>query len=363
LSAGADGALVLSWLEPDGDDYVLKYSTLRDMRWSAAAAVARGADWVVSPADPPSVRSLTSDLWAADWRVPAAAAPYAYDIEVAVSADGGVTWSAPLRLNDDGTPTEHGFVSWFAHDGRAAAIWLDGRDNVSEELMSGAFLGTSLRYAYLDGRGVMVEQGVLDEVACDCCQTDVDVAAGRAAVIYRDRSAEEIRDVVVRTATANGWSEPVTLGPDGWQIEGCPVNGPALDTDGRSIAAAWFTAADGRARTRFAWSSDGGTTFAPGVDVDGADAIGHVGVALAGDDAAYVSWWRRRAAGGAELAVRRVSAAGELGALRVVATSASSRPDDVPQLERSGNGLVFAWTETGEAQMVKVAYAGLDEAH
>lgn len=354
LSVDAAGALVMSWLEPGAviGEVALKYARFDGERWSEPSLVASGADWIVSAADLPSVRWLGPSLVVADWRVPAAASPYAYDIRVAVSGDAGRTWSESLLLNDDGTPTEHGFVSWFAaRDGRAGVVWLDGRDNASEELYapSGAPLGTSLRYAYLDTSGRLTEQGVLDELACDCCRTDVVGTASGAAIVYRDRSPEEIRDIVVRVQTADGWSVPVTLGPDNWQIEGCPVNGPKAVARGDELAVAWFTAAEGRGRVRAARSSDGGRTFGAAVDIDADTALGQVGVALDDDGTAFVSWWRRRADGGTDLALRTLGRDGVLGTPTVIANSPSSRPESVPQLERSGALLVVAWSDDRES--------------
>jgi hypothetical protein len=369
LAVGDDGGVVLSWLEPraadEYDEYALKYARLDGERWGAVAVVARGRDWVVSSADLPSVQPLTAQLWVADWRVAAADSPYAYGIRVAVSADAGASWSEPLALNDDTTPTEHGFVSWFLRDdGTAGAVWLDGRDLASDELFaaSGAPLGTSLRYAFLSSDGRMLEQGVIDELACDCCRTDVAMTSSGALVIYRDRSAEEIRDIVVRRLTASqGWSEPVLLGPDLWEIEGCPVNGPVLDAQGRDVVAAWFTAAGDRPRVRFAASRDAGATFGAAVDVETDGAFGQAGVVLGRNGTAFVSSWRRGVSGGAELGVRTVSATGLMGGDLIVATTRSSRPDDVPQMVRSGQRLVFAWTETGAEPAVKVAYADLPD--
>jgi hypothetical protein len=354
LSVDAAGALVMSWLEPGSvsGEVALKYARFDGERWSDPSLVASGADWVVSAADSPSVRWLGPSLVAADWRVPAASSPYAYDIRVAVSADAGGTWSESLLLNDDGTPTEHGFVSWFAaRDGRAGVVWLDGRDNASEEIYapSGAPLGTSLRYAYLGANGRLAEQGVIDDLACDCCRTDVVATASGAAIVYRDRSPEEIRDIVVRVPTAAGWSAPVTLGPDNWQIDGCPVNGPKAAASGDELAVAWFTAADGRGRVRAARSSDGGRSFGAAVDIDATAALGQVGVVLGDDGTAFVSWWQRRADGGADLALRTLARDGTLGDASVIASSASSRPDTVPQLERAGRLLVVAWNDDRES--------------
>ena len=366
LTRDAAGAPLLSWLEPVGDagDLALKYARLAGDDWTGAAVAAQGQDWIVSAADLPSVQALSERLWVADWRVPSPVSPVAYDIRVAVSADGGATWSAPLLLNDDATASEHGFVSWFRDGDRAGVVWLDGRDEANDapESPAGEPAGTSLRYAFLGGDGRMLEQGVVDNLACDCCRTDVALTAAGAAVVYRDRSATEIRDIAVRVRATGGWSEPVKLGPDNWQIAGCPINGPALDANGNDVVAAWFTAADGRGHVRVARSSDGGTSFGAPIDIDSDGAYGQVGVALADDGRAFVSWWRRAAGGGAELAVRAVACSGALGKQHVVGTTRASRPDTVPQMKRSGQRLVFVWTEdTDTGQAVKTAYAELAE--
>src|SRR5690606_7786976 len=199
-----------------------------------------GDDWAVSQADIPSVVPVDGEHWVAHWPVTSAAGFLAYDIAVAVSADGGATWSEPRLLNDDGTATEHGFVSWFPLDGAVGVVWLDGRDLAAEpeEGDEAPLLGTSLRFARLDYGGRVLEQGVIDAVACDCCQTDVVLGAAGPLVVYRDRTAEERRDVVARRFDGRRWSEPLELGADGWIIAGCPVNGPAADALGDTVAVA-----------------------------------------------------------------------------------------------------------------------------
>jgi hypothetical protein len=366
LSRDAAGSLVLSWLEPVGNagDFALKYARLAGDDWTGTAVAAQGQEWVVSAADLPSVQALSERMWVADWRVQSPASAAAYDIRVAVSADAGATWSAPRLLNDDATASEHGFVSWFRDGDRAGVVWLDGRDEASDvpESPAGEPAGTSLRYAFLGGDGRLLEQGVIDNLVCDCCRTDVASTAAGAAVVYRDRSATEIRDIAVRVRTAGGWSEPVRLGPDNWQIAGCPINGPALDAKGNDVVAAWFTAADGRGHVRLARATDGGASFGAPVEIDGDGTYGQVGVVLADDGRVFVSWWRRAADGGAQLAVRAVARGGELGERQVVGTTRASRPDTVPQMKRSGQRLVFVWTEDTDAgQSVKTAYADLVE--
>jgi hypothetical protein len=348
LSLDAAGSLVASWLAPEGaDELALKYARFDGTKWSSPSVVATGSDWVVSDADLPSVRLLTDRLFAADWRIPSEASPYAYDIAVAISGDAGATWSAPRRLNDDDTPTEHGFVSWFATaERRAGAVWLDGRglEEEASEKIGEPPPGTSLRRADLSPDGAVVSQDVIDALVCDCCRTDVAEADGGVAVIYRDRSPAEIRDIHVRVL---GAGESVVLGPDYWQIEGCPVNGPAIDARGAVVAAAWFTAADDSPRVRFARSLDGARTFGPALDIDTDAAIGQVGVALDDKGVAYVSWWRRAQPGGAEFVVRGVDSTGTLLPIMTVGTVDVSRPQTVPQIKWVRDRLVVAWTDEG----------------
>jgi hypothetical protein len=364
---------ILSWIEPSGDGSALKYARLDGDRWSSPMTVAEGDDWYVNAADVPGVEALSPELWAAHWRTVAADDAYAYDIAVAVSHDAGVTWSAPRRLNDDGVPAEHGFVSLFAAGSDVGVVWLNGSPEAQDEPGddSGAEAaepaadadladlpppsGTELRSARLDADGNVLERGVIDPLVCDCCQTDIAASNAGSLLVYRGRTPAEIRDIFVRRQTDAGWSEPIAVGADRWEIAGCPVNGPAIDARGSEAAVAWFTAPDDRPHVRFARSHDAGATFGAALEVDGDGSFGHAGVALADGGDAVVSWWRRAAAGGAELAIRTISSADELGPITTVASTSAARPDDVPQLVRSADRLLLAWTEAGEQTSIKTA--------
>jgi hypothetical protein len=55
------------------------------------------------------------------------------DVMFAKSTDGGLTWSAPVRINDDPTPNN---TQWFgtmsvAPNGRIDAVWLDTRNDIT----------------------------------------------------------------------------------------------------------------------------------------------------------------------------------------------------------------------------------------
>jgi hypothetical protein len=358
ISSGSDGTIVLSWVEPIGDefDHQLKYSRWTGKEWGPSAVAASGPSWFVNASDAPAVQPIAGDVWAAHWRV-VGVTEYSYDVMVSVSGDAGATWSEPRLLNDDRTATEHGFVSLFDWGGSVGAVWLDGRDTASETGIDdhGLPLGTGLRLAKIAADGSIVQQSVLDSLVCDCCTTGVAATAGGLALVYRDRTPEEIRDIVVRYERGGVWSEPVQAGADRWEIAGCPVNGPAVAARADNVAVAWFTAPNNVSRVRFAASTDGGASFAPAVDVDTDAPIGQVNVAMTSDRTAFVSWWRPGSDDGSELALRRVGFDGALGSPRVVAKSSWPRPTDVPQLGAAGNLLLLAWADTSDTPMIKTA--------
>lgn len=361
LTTGPDGSVVLSWLQPDGDGYALSYSRWAGDGWGAPVLVARGEDFFANWADLPSVLPVTKEVWIAHWLELQPEGEEAYDIATSMSRDGGATWSAGKRLNVDGVAAEHGLATLFPWGADIGAVWLDGRrfgkEPAAGEDGSGAEaraeggdlpVGMSLRYAKIAYDGAVTERGEIDPLVCDCCRTAVATTSAGPVVVYRDRTPGEIRDVAATRPLDAGWSPARVLGPDNWHIEGCPINGPAVAARGTTVAAAWFTAARNEPKVRLARSGDAGVTFGPPVDVDGAGAFGQVGVVLLEDGAAVVSWWRRSATDKIELAARRVEADGTLGATRRVASNATARPLDVPQMAAAGDRLVFAWTDAAD---------------
>jgi hypothetical protein len=250
-----------------------------------------------------------------------------------------------VQLNDDAALAEHGFVELFAWNDAIGAFWLDGRQLAEWSFDEpDALLGTSLRVARLDYSGAVVAREIVDELVCDCCQPDRALASAGPVVAYRERTPEEIRDIAVRREVGGRWQDAVIVAADGWHIEGCPVNGPAIAAAGERVAVAWFTAAGDTPRVRFASSADGAASFAPALDLDGTGSYGQVGLLLDDDGTALVSWWRAAPGGGTDLAVRTVGADGSPGELRVVAHSTAAQPVDVPQIVAAGDAALVAWT-------------------
>jgi hypothetical protein len=358
LVAGPDGRVYLSWLEPGADSsHALRLAVLEGDAWSAPRTVAQGKDWFVNWADFPSVAVLPDGRLAAHWLEKSGAEKYAYDVRIATSADGGATWSAPVTPHRDGLPAEHGFVSLWAQGDSLAAVWLDGRKYAAGENGGAPTEETMLAATTIARDGGLGAELRLDPRICDCCQSGVAVTSEGPLVVYRDRSAEEIRDVYVVRRVNGAWTEPRPVHADGWHIPACPVNGPQADADGRRVAVAWFTGARDTSKVLVAFSDDAGAAFSAPVRVDGGNPAGRVDVELV-DGAALVSWIERTGEG-AEVRVRRVARDGTLGPPRVVASSSAERASGFPRMTRAGDALVLAWTEPGTPSTVRVARLSL----
>jgi hypothetical protein len=288
---------------------------------------------------------LPDGTLAAHWLVRTGGNTYAYAVNIARSFDGGESWSQPVVPHRDDTPTEHGFVSLFAlQDKSLAAVWLDGRETLpaerGHEHAGGAM---TLRYANF-GRDGTVDDGIrLDAHVCDCCQTSAAMTDEGPVVAYRDRSEREVRDISVVRLVDGRWSEPRTVFDDGWEINGCPVNGPSIAASGRQVAVAWFTAAHDVPRVKLAFSDDAGRSFGEPVVVDDGLPIGRVETLLLDDGSALVCWMESTADGGA-IRLRRIRRDGEADEAITIAPSGTARSNGFPQLARAGDRLFIAWT-------------------
>jgi thiol-disulfide isomerase/thioredoxin len=347
LRAGADGVLA-TWLEPVGEDaHRLRLARWANGAWSAPTTIVEGTRIVANWADVPSIAQAGDGALVAQWAERSGGEAYAYDAVVARSIDDGATWKRLGALHDDGTPTEHGFVSLLGEAERVRAVWLDGRATATGGAMT-------LRTATV-AETIAADEAIDDRV-CDCCGTAAVATADGAVVAYRDRSTDEIRDIAAARLDASGWSVPHPVNSDGWQIAGCPVNGPALAARDGRVAIAWYTYADSMHRVRAAFSDDGGATFARPIDVDvshgGRAPLGRVSIALADDDAAIVGWLASEREAAAVL-VRRVRRDGKVGGELQLGANLAGRDAGFPRIALAGDALVVVWTQPGKPSRLR----------
>ena len=385
LSETVQGAL-LSWLEPvdfaegEGEKvHRLRFAHYRDGSWTEPQIAHEGGGLFANWADLPAVVEAGDGTLVASWLEMLGEGTYAYGVRVAASEGDGAGFRDLGWIHDDTSPTEHGFVSWAAGPEGLRAVWLDGRamegGHGDEGVGHGGGGDMALRTALLPSAGgdggakVMSSMPppseILDPRVCECCSTDLVLAASGPVVAYRDRSEGEIRDISVVTRRAGGWSAATRIHDDGWTIPGCPVNGPALAAEGDTVAAAWFTAAGSGAHVRLAWSLDGGSNFAPPVDLaagmDGT-ALGRVDVVLApGGQRAWVTWLHAERKGAATIRLRPVSRDGGPGPVWALAETTSARSSGFPQLalvpaaaeSSAAADLLLVWVETGETSRLR----------
>lgn len=343
LATVGDSALLMSWTEQLTDSSKrIRFTTWRPNDWTQPRTITERRDYFVNWADFPSVVALGSGAFAAHWLEREGDGKYAYGVRIARTADSGVTWSTAVTPHTDGLSAEHGFVSlWAADSGSIGAVWLDGRKSA----MPDSVKEMTLRTARIRADGSLADEAVLDARICDCCQTATAATRRGRVIVYRNRSPEEIRDIGIVRQVDGQWSAPAVVHADGWRIEGCPVNGPAVAAHGDTVAVAWFTKAQDTARVRLAISRDGGATFGAPVRIDNGDPMGRVAVVLDDQAQPIVSWMERGAsARNALLLARRVSLDGARSKDREIEVMGADRQAGFPRMVRVRDSLVFAFT-------------------
>jgi hypothetical protein len=186
---------------------------------------------------------------------------FASDLYLARSLDGGRTFEAPLRLNED-RPLAHSFEDLaVAPDGTVLVAWIDSRDGPGQ---------TATHVARVVERGSRLE-GVTRLPAgetCVCCRVSVAAGPGEGvAVLWRKVFAGDVRDMVLSRSSDGGRTfEPAaTVHADRWTIAACPHRGGQVAADARGRRyAVWYTEGTaGRPDVLFAIAADGRRFGAP----------------------------------------------------------------------------------------------------
>ncbi|HVR82185.1 MAG TPA: sialidase family protein [Luteimonas sp.] len=347
LVATSDGRLLLSWINRvPGRRTALQFAAFGgDAQWQGAPrTIAVGDSFFINWADTPHIAATADGALWVHWLQKSAAAPYAYDVLLSRSLDDGFTWSPPVLVNNDGKTVEHGFVSlWPQSRDTLGVAWLDARNSGGEGAHGGMM---SLRSAIFSGSLQRTGETELDASTCDCCQTDVAMTARGPLLVYRDRTATEIRDIYVTRRDGDTWTAPKPVHSDGWKMPACPVNGPAVAADDNAVVVAWYTAAGDKPSVQLARSSDAGDSFAAPVTLEQGEAVqGRVDVAL---DAAQ-AWvlWVREDAGGQSVWLARYAPdlSRELSRVEVTKLQGRGRATGFPQLALRDGNAYLVWTD------------------
>lgn len=339
--------VLLSWVETDGEAAALRFARWDGTRWSPPRTAARGTNWFVNWADTPGVVPTDSRLLAF-YLERTAGGPYDYAIRLIQSSDEGRSWTEPVTPHAH-VDAEYGFVSTAPTSQGTRLLWLDGRATASADDATGSGHAhhhgpgaMGLRTAVLTPDGALLEETLLDDRVCDCCPTALVAVPDGFVAAYRDRSPTEVRDIATVRHDGIAWSTPTVPHPDGWRIDGCPVNGPALAAHGDTVVLAWFSGVEG-GRVRLARSTDAGRSFPDEWTLDADEPVGRVDVAMDAE-AVWVSWIARGAT--PRLVIARLAADGSMRHFDGPAVD-MARSTGMPRLALHQGTPVLAWVEEG----------------
>ena len=345
--ASHNGVLYMSWLEHKGDQTKVMMGSRSAHGWSEPRLVHQGSDLFVNWADFPGIALFDNGTIAVHWLREIGPSSFDYQVEIALSRDGGASWSEPLIPHEDRSFAQHGFVSMLpAGPDSLTVIWLDGRAYGAErDEASTVPDAMQLRATTLTSDGSLGHDVAVDVQTCSCCQTNL-AATGNGTILaaYRDRTDREIRDISVARLTVDGWQRPATVHHDGWEVAGCPGNGPAIAADGDHVTVAWFTGANDLAAIKVAFSFDAGRSFGAPIRVDLGNPVGRVDVELLEDGTALVSWVEWVDGNEALLLCRAEKQSGCV-SQEVLATNTAGASVNFPSMARLGRDIFIAWTQ------------------
>ena len=290
IAAGADGRVFIAYVQKSGeaaDLFVRAYDAAKDALGDAVRVNPVAGQVKTWYGDPPTIAVGPSGAVHVGWTAKYPDGAKGTILYMSVSRDGGATFEAPVRVNDDAEPASHGMHSMaIEKDGTVHFAWLDERYLKSKPAAATPTPhnghgnagphpeeaevepNAELYHANWGGAGTFTHNVKLAGDVCPCCKTSMVVSdKGRAAIGYRKVFDEEFRHIAVTSLNDFGdsWSEPVQVSDDGWRINACPVSGPALRFDGDALEVAWYSGADAGQKGVYVsrWTDLAGKTYEP----------------------------------------------------------------------------------------------------
>jgi hypothetical protein len=339
----SDGSPLLSWLEKSKDGSLsLRYAIRRSTDWSQARVIVANRQFFRQPAESPSVISFASGSFLAEWVELPPASGEAENLYVSASRNG-TQWTTPVMAHRDRSPVQHALASMtVSGDDEASLVWL--------EALKGEDAPSALKRTVVNSSGAVVKEETLDSDVCTCCPTSIVKTGKGLLVAYRDHSPQDIRDIGIIRFENGRWQPSRILNADKWEINACPVNGPAAAARNNRVVIGWYTEAQDSPRTQFAFSNDGGATFSKPVRISTGNSFGHTSLALDDNGDAIVSWLEEGSADGVRLLARRVTSAGVAGPV-VEVVQGTQRSIGYPRLLQAANETWIAWGNSSDTKI------------
>ena len=344
-----DKDLFISWTEQVLDSNFLYVTRLEGDSWTNKELITKGTDWFVNWADFPSIslNEVSGSIFSFHLQK-SSEETFSYDVNYHINSKD--TWNDMNKIHDDNTFSEHGFVSSIPYKDGFMVSWLDGRNTYGVGDHGHAKGAMTIRSAILDSNGNIVNQNVIDEMVCECCQTSMAISGGIPIVVYRNRSDSEIRDIYFSRYIDSNWSDPKPVHDDGWEINGCPVNGPNVDSYGDNVVVSWFSASNGRPKVNLKFSTDNGRTFGDKILIDEVEnsPLGRVDIEFISETEAMISWLSTVDVKG-KLLIRKIKTNGDIGPIKVVEEVSTERSTGFPQIEEFNDDVYISWTDNSES--------------
>lgn len=280
-------------------------------------------------------------------------------VKLARSRDGGRTFGTPVPLQAAGAAGDRGWQALTLDArGTAHAIWLDHRgmaagkseamDHNGEHDGAAMAQRSSLYYAS-SSAGTATERELFKGV-CYCCKTAM--ATGPDGTLYaawRHVFAGNFRDMGFTSSRDGGksFAPMVRVNQDGWSINGCPDDGPALAVDAKGVVhLVWPTVQGGTEGALLYAVSKDGRTFSTPVRVPtlGSPKPSHPQIAIDAQGHVVIAWDEvRNGVRGAAYSrmTRAASAAPAFGPIQLLGVGG---PSAYPVLAAGSKGLVAVWT-------------------
>ncbi|NNK88298.1 MAG: hypothetical protein HKO90_08445 [Flavobacteriaceae bacterium] len=362
LMVSRNGDLFLSWIQTDSLNMSKLYiSQYEKGQWLSPVLIAKGNNWFVNWADFPSIENWGDKNLTAHYLQKSGSDTYAYDVKLCVSTDYGKTWGNSFSPHNDGTLTEHGFVSKVGvSDSTYRVAWLDGRQFAYAEKDSGFQKQMSLRSAVFGDFDTPILEDLIDNRVCDCCQTALTMTQDGPLIVYRNRTEDEIRDIYFSRYVENEWSDPQPVYNDNWKIHGCPVNGPAVQSKGENVAVAWFAMNGEFPEVKLSFLNNSGMSFNDPIAMDYTYPSGRIDLAWIDEKDLIVSWMDQMDTN-STVVLQKASLDGSKGPLHTITITSAERSTGFPRMTIYDDMIWLTWTEIANTSHVKVVKFPLDK--
>lgn len=260
------GSLSLAWMEENKEVRSVLYarSTEPGGPMGAPVRINRSEDVPYWRQEAPALVVQGNDVfvtWGLAHPKATAEQPFATELRLSRSNDGGRTFLPSIVVNDDPGVIQHTFDALHRDaEGRLHLSWIDGREGKKDP---GTYVARSL-----DQGQTITKNTKVDEGTCVCCRTAI--ASGPDGMVYvawRKIFDGNVRETVVARSTDHGETfEPsVIVGHDKWVFPACPHRPASMGVDRQGrLYVVWYTeGTDEIPAVYLAFSDDRGRTFSP----------------------------------------------------------------------------------------------------